>query len=122
MKRQFLLLASLRFVKLGLTVGILVLYARAFGIGIRMDSWVFATGVTTSVGLALWGPVNEIMRSRFVRQVAESGEEAARASAVSLLVFTSVASVLVCSVLFLMAPQIVSTLYAATVPGAQAQV
>ena len=121
-KRQFLLLASLRFAKLGLTVGILVLYARAFGIGIRMDSWVFATGVTASVGMALWGPVNEIMRSRFVRQVAESGEETARANAVSLLVFTSAASVLVCIALFLFAHQIVGTLYASGQPGAHAQV
>lgn len=114
MKRQFLLLASLRFVKLSLTVAILMLYARAFGIGIQMDSWVFASGVTASVGLALWGPVNEIVRSRFVRQVAEVGEESARANATSLLVFTSTVSVLLCVVLFMGAPQIVTTLFVTT--------
>ncbi|MGH7462799.1 MAG: lipid II flippase MurJ, partial [Longimicrobiales bacterium] len=99
-------------------VVVLLLYARAFGIGIQMDSWVFASGVAASVGLALWGPVNEMVRSRFVRQVAETGEDSARTSATSLLVFTSSASVLVCVALFMGAPQIVSTLYAASEPSA----
>lgn len=113
MKKHFLLLASLRFVKLSLTVAVLLLYARAFGIGIQMDSWVFASGFAASVGLLLWGPVNEVVRSRFVRQVEEAGEENARSSATSLLVFTATASMLVCIFLFVSAPQIVDTLYAA---------
>lgn len=111
--RQFLLLASLRFVKLSLTVVALMLYARTFGIGLQMDSWVFASGVAASVGLALWGPVNEIVRSKFVRQVVEVGEESARSSAMSLLAFTSITSMLLCVVLLTTAPQIVSMLYAA---------
>lgn len=122
MNRQFLLLASLRFVKLSLTVVVLMVYARAFGIGFQMDSWVFASGVVASVGLALWGPVNEIVRSRFVRQVTDMGEDGARRSATSLLVFTSIASVLVCVVLFVGAPKIVEILYTASEPAASALV
>lgn len=108
--------------KLSLTVAVLLLYARAFGIGIQMDSWVFASGFAASVGLVLWGPVNEIVRSRFVRQVAEAGEENARSSATSLLVFSATASVLVCILLFMGAPQIVDTLYAASEPSAKSLV
>jgi peptidoglycan biosynthesis protein MviN/MurJ (putative lipid II flippase) len=121
-KRQFLQLAALRFAKLGLTVAALLVYARTFGIGIQMDSWVFASGVAASVGVALWGPVNEIVRSRFVRQMAEVGESQARASATSLLVFSSSVSVLVCAVLLAGAPRIVDVLYAAGDPAGKALV
>lgn len=112
MKRQFLLLASLRFLKISLTVAILILYARAFGIGIQMDSWVFSSGIVASVGLALWGPVNEVVRPRFLHQVAQEGEESARSSATSLLIFTSVTSVILCVLLFVFAPNIINALSA----------
>lgn len=116
MKTQFLLLAALRFVKLALTVASLVIYGRTFGIGLQMDAWVFATGVAASVGLALWGPVNEIVRSRFVRMAADSGEALARSAARSLLIFTTGASLVVCLVLLALAPHIVGVLYAASEP------
>jgi putative peptidoglycan lipid II flippase len=111
--RQFILLASLRSLKLGLTVAVLLVYARLFGIGITMDAWIFASGTAAAVLMALWGPVNEIVRSRFVRQVAGHGEPHARASAASLLVFTTLASLVLCGGLALCAPWIVDTLYAA---------
>ena len=122
MKKQFLMLSSLRFVKLSLSFLAMILYARTFGIGIQMDSWVFASGAAASVGMALWGPLNEIIRSRYVCQVAEAGEESARASAKSLLVFTSTSSVLLCFILYIGAPQIIDMLYAENDPVAQALV
>ena len=117
-----MLLASLRFVKIFLTALVLMIYSRVFGIGIQMDSWVFASGITAYVGLALWGPVNELVRSRFVRQVSEAGEKSARTSATSLLIFTLTASVLVCFVLLIGAPQVVTALLGATEPAARSLV
>lgn len=118
MNKPFLLLASLRFVKLSTSVLVLILYGRVFGIGLHMDSWVFASGVIATVGLALWGPLNEVVRSRYVRQVSEAGPKAARQAATSLLAVTTTASVFVCAALYLTAPNLVAMLFASNEPTA----
>jgi putative peptidoglycan lipid II flippase len=117
MKNKFLLLASLRFMKIAFSAGAVILYARYFGIGFEMDSWVWASGITASVGMLLWGPVNETIRSRFVHLMSESGQAAAFSNARSVLLFTSVVSLLVSAVLYFGLPHIIGSLYPAGTPA-----
>ena len=117
MKKQFLFLASLRFLKIAFSAGAVILYARYFGIGFEMDSWVWASGITASIGLMLWGPVNETIRSRFVRLMSESGQAVALSNARSVLLFTTAVSLLVAAVIYFGLPQIIGSLYPTSTPA-----
>jgi len=111
-KRQFLQLATLRGVKLGLAVMSLILYGRLFGIGLQMDAWVFASGLVASAGMMAWGPVNEIARSRFLQQATRDGFASAARGATKLLRFTAMGSVLLALLLWFAGPWLLSILYA----------
>lgn len=111
MRRQFLLLALLRFSKLGLSLLFLLICARLFGVGVTMDSWVFASGLVAAAGMFAWGPVNEIVRSRFLLQAARSSFAEAAQSATRLMRFTALGSVLLALVLWLAGPWLLPLLY-----------
>jgi putative peptidoglycan lipid II flippase len=110
-KRQFLLLATLRGAKLGLAVMSLMLYGRLFGIGLQMDAWVFASSVVAAAGMMAWGPVNEIARSRFLQQAARDGFPVATQGATRLLRVTGLGSAMLSLLLWLAGPRLLSILY-----------
>ena len=113
------MLATLRGTKLGVAVVSLLLYGRLFGIGVLMDSWVFASGVVAATGMFLWGPVNEIARSHFLRHAASDGYRTATAGATRLLRFTALGSALVAVSMWLTGPWILRALYGGTDPASE---
>ncbi len=119
MTRQFLLLATLRGAKLGLAVVSLILYGRLFGIGLQMDAWVFASGVVAAAGMLVWGPVNEIARSRFLRHATHDNFAAAAQGATQLLRFTTLGSALIAFLLWFAGPWLLRALYSGELPDGE---
>jgi putative peptidoglycan lipid II flippase len=111
MRQQFLLLALLRLCKLGLSLSLLLVCARLFGVSLATDAWVFASGVVAALGLFVWGPVNEIARSRFLLQLGRDGFLDAAQAAAQLIRVTALGSVLLAFVLWFCAPWLLSWLY-----------
>lgn len=107
MRREFLVLAAVRCVKLTLNVVTLVLYGRLFGVGPEMDAWILASSIVAAAGMAIWGAVNETVRSRYVHEKEDRGETEANKTAVSLIVFTTGISVLLCLVLYFCTPAVI---------------
>lgn len=112
MSRPFLLLALMRFAKLGLVLASLMLYGRIFGIGVQMDAWVVASGVVAAAGMFVWGPVNEIVRSRFLQHAARDGFQTATEHATRLLRLTALGSVILAGLMWLAGPLVLPWLYA----------
>jgi hypothetical protein len=122
MSRQFMILVALRGVKLLPSVISLILCGHLFGLGLQMDSWVFSFGVISAVSMMLWGPVNEITRSRFLSHVALFGFNVAAETATKLLRFTLIGCGLISFVMWVYAPRILGLLYASELSHADALV
>lgn len=79
-----------RFFKLLLSVATLSVSARFFGVGLDRESWILSLNFVVVLNLALWGPLNETFRAKFIFIRAEEGEAAAIRKAGSLLLFSLV--------------------------------
>lgn len=101
----------LRFAKLGQGIALLVVYGRLFGIGLAMDAWVFASGAVAAAGMLVWGPVNEIARARYLKNVADHGNMAAVIGANQLLRFTVAVTLVLILAMFALGPWVVGVLY-----------
>lgn len=94
-QKTALLLFLLRFLKLVISVATLSIAAKYFGVGIERESWLLTFNFVMVVNLALWGPLNEIFRAKFIFLKAEVGEEIALRKTGSLFVFSLVVLLLV---------------------------
>ena len=65
-KRTTTLLFALRLISMALSVMSVILSAKFFGVSIERDSWILALSIITTISLALWGPLNETFRTKFV--------------------------------------------------------
>ncbi|HWK99015.1 MAG TPA: lipid II flippase MurJ, partial [Parapedobacter sp.] len=74
MKRKTIILFMLRFAKLAFSVIGLSLAAKYFGVSVERDTWLIALNCIVVVNLAIWGPVNETFRAKFVILREEQGE------------------------------------------------
>lgn len=87
MQKKSLLFFIIKLIKMPLTVLTLVLTAKYFGVGIEKDVWLLALAGITMIDLALWGPVNETFRAKFVILKETEGEKASFEKVQSLLFF-----------------------------------
>lgn len=111
MKKTTALLFLLRFIKIGLSILNLSLTAKYFGVSLEKDVWILAFTSMIVFDSAIWGPINETFRVKFVFIRAEFGEVEALKKAKSLLFFTSVISVLLV-VLVTIFPNIIAKIIA----------
>lgn len=65
----------------------LILSAKFFGVSMERDMWVLVTAFIMTLGSALWGPVNETFRAKFIFISESDGKDKALSSAFSLVVF-----------------------------------
>lgn len=70
----------------------LSLAAKYFGVSLDRDMWLIALNCIVVVNLAVWGPINETFRAKYVILREEQGETQVLARARSLLVATLVIS------------------------------
>ena len=82
------------------SIALVMLTASLFGTGIDRDAWVIGWSVQVIVFKFLFGPINEIFRSRFLHLKEEKGEAEALQSAYSLLTFLFCISLLLITLFF----------------------
>ncbi len=56
----------LRLFRMSLSMISLILSAKFFGVSMEKDMWVLVTTFLLTVGTAIWGPINETFRAKFV--------------------------------------------------------
>ena len=94
MKRKTIILFILRFAKLAFSVVGLSLAAKFFGVSIDRDMWLIALNCVVVLNMAVWGPVNETFRAKFVILREEQGEVQVLARTRALLVVTLMVTIL----------------------------
>lgn len=86
-KKTTSLLFVLRLFRLSLSMVTLIFSAKFFGVTVERDMWILATTVLTTICSAVWGPINETFRAKFVFIREQEGEEIALRKTTSLLLF-----------------------------------
>lgn len=80
-------LFALRLFRMSLSMVSLILSAKYFGVSLERDMWVLVATLIATVGGAVWGPVNETFRAKFILLCEREGKERAATYTVSLLVY-----------------------------------
>ncbi|WP_316832385.1 lipid II flippase MurJ [Pedobacter aquatilis] len=94
----------------------LSLTAKYFGVSIDKDVWLLSLSAVLFLDMAVWGPINETFRSKFIFLRGEVGEELALQKTRSLLFFSFIISIgLVC--LILIFPEFLAKIIAPTYSG-----
>ena len=94
-KKTSIYLLFFRFLKIGFSILTLTLSAKYFGVSVEMDIWIIVSTAIATINLALWGPLNEIFRAKFVFMREEEGEETTLFKVRSLLLFILVITLFV---------------------------
>ena len=79
----------LRMLRTVLSVVTVSLAAKFFGIGIERDIWLLVSAFIITINLAIWGPINETFRTKFVFLREREGEMVALRKTASLLSFVA---------------------------------
>ena len=77
----------LKVVKFLIAIVSLSVTAHFFGVSVEKDMWVLASVVVATVVTSVWGPLNEIFRTKFVFIREQEGDEVARDKTASLVGF-----------------------------------
>lgn len=104
-------LFGLRLLRTGISVITLSLAAKFFGISVERDVWILITAFITTINLAVWGPINETFRTKFIFIREQEGEQIALRKTSDLLLFIVFVTI-VLSVVFLMFPSFVMKIVA----------
>lgn len=110
-RRISLGLGGLKFVRALLTVYSVVLSAKYFGASLERDSWIIAGTAVTVLTQIMFGPINEIFRTKFIHVRAEEGEEKALLST-SSLIFAIIGICLIIIALIEVFPGLMSSFFA----------
>lgn len=96
----------------------LSLTAKYFGVSLDKDIWLLAISIVLFLDMAIWGPINETFRSKFIFLRGEIGEQEALQKTKSLLYFSFFISIgLVCFISIY--PQFLANIIAPTYSGEQ---
>jgi putative peptidoglycan lipid II flippase len=101
LRRSTIFLFGLRLLRALLSLVVLSVSAYYFGLSVERDIWVLAFNCILVLDLAIWGPVNETFRAKFIFVKEQEGEEIAVRKASSLLLFSSFVTVLITTIILL---------------------
>lgn len=104
-------LGLLKSIRAVLTIYSVILSAKFFGASLDRDAWVLAGSAITILTQIMFGPINEIFRTKFIHIKADEGEEKALLATRSLI-YGVVAFSLIATVLFEIYPDVLSGLFA----------
>lgn len=104
-------LFALRLFRMSLSMVSLILSAKFFGVGMERDIWVLVTTFIVTVGSAVWGPVNETFRAKFILLCEREGKERAAARTVSLVVYVVIFTLAVSVLILLLHEHLVEWLF-----------
>lgn len=89
MRTNAVLILLLRVVRLAFSLLNLSLSAKYFGVSLDRDVWILAINTIVVFDLAIWGPLNETFRTKFLFIRAEEGEQTALSKTGGLILFTA---------------------------------
>ncbi|MFD2598080.1 lipid II flippase MurJ [Sphingobacterium corticis] len=108
MRKAASLLFLLKFLKAPLSIITLSLTAKYFGVSLDRDIWLLSFSFIIMIDLAIWGPINETFRAKFITIKESEGEIAALEHTRSLLAYIFLGSLLVVLLMEIFAPMIAS--------------
>lgn len=118
MRRASAILFLIKLLKIPVSLYSYSLMATLFGVSLAKDQWLLAYSIVIIIDLAIWGPLNEIFRVKFITVKEKLGEQIALQQTQSLLFYIFLFSaVIVAFVMF--KPDIVSNLLVADYSSAQ---
>lgn len=93
MKKTTVLLFILRFIKIAVSFFTLSLTAKYFGVSLDKDVWILAFSSMLVFDNAVWGPINETFRAKFIFLRNEFGENEALNKTKGLLFYSLIISI-----------------------------
>lgn len=94
MRKKAAFLFLLKLIKIPLNLFLLSITAKYFGVSLSKDIWLLSFATMTVLDAAIWGPVNETFRSRFIFMKDEKSENFAIKQTQSLLTYFLLFSIL----------------------------
>lgn len=94
-------LFGLRLLRMTMSIITVSLSAKYFGIGIERDVWLLVLAFMTTINLAVWGPINETFRTKFVFLREKEGEEEALRKVTSLISFIILGTIIISGIIVL---------------------
>lgn len=104
LKQTTFLLFILRLLRMMITVVTVTFSAKYFGVSMEKDIWVLTLTIITTVTSAVWGPVNEVFRTKFVFIKEQEGAEVAVGKTASLVGFVFWVTILLTIGIYVAAP------------------
>lgn len=86
-KKTTFVLFLLRVFRMSLSMVTLIFSAKYFGVSLERDMWVLVSTFLATIGAALWGPINETFRAKFIFLKEQEGESSAISKTLSLIKF-----------------------------------
>lgn len=99
-KKASLYLFVLRLVRMAITVITVTFSAKYFGVSMEKDIWVLTLTIITTLVTAVFGPLNDIFRTKFVFIREQDGEEKALDKTSSLVGFVFWVTIVLGAILF----------------------
>lgn len=90
----------LRLIKSIISIWVLVISLRIFGISVDRDIWILVINSILVIDLAFWGPINETFRSKFIFIKEHEGEKIALNKTITLFYFICAITSLIILLLF----------------------
>ncbi len=111
MRKKAGILFLFKCIKIPLSILLLSLTARYFGVGLGREVWLLAFSTMMAIDTAFWGPVNESFRAKFIFLKETEGENIAIAYTQSLLFYIFLFSALA-MLYIIVSPQFTATIIA----------
>ena len=109
-------LFTLRVLRTFLSVVTLIFSAKYFGVSIERDIWILASTLLVTVNAAIWGPINETFRTKFIFIQEKEGQNIAIRKTSSLLGFMIIVT-LILSILIVLLSSWIATFVTSALPG-----
>lgn len=100
----------LRIVRMIISMVSVTITAQYFGVSIEKDCWVLVLAIVSTTVQAVWGPLNEIFRAKYVLIQETEGKKSALMQTSSLLGFVLHFSIFLCILIFLFSGSIANIL------------
>ena len=101
MYKKSIILFLLKLLKVPLAIFTLSLTAKYFGVSLDKDVWLISSMVIGMIGLAVWGPINETFRAKFVVIKESEGQKIAISYTKSLLFYMFIISCVIMIAIFI---------------------
>ena len=91
----------LRVIRMAMSIVTVALSAKYFGISVERDIWVLVSAFLATINLAIWGPLNEIFRTKFIFIREQEGEREALSKTASLLSLIVIGTCIISALIYM---------------------